>query len=295
MKLVFRLVAALVVLVILGVVALFLYIDAAAKAAVQRGGTYALGVQTTLDSADVQLLGGRFEMRGLRVANPPGFDHDFLKMREGGVNVTLASLREETVELPQLALTGVDLTLERKEGRANYQVITDNLKRFESTGPPPEEKAEGKKYVIREILIRDVNVSTEVLPIGGDLTRMSVPIKEIRLENVGSGSDGGVIMSELTSVILQAIFAAVLESDGQLPGEILNDLRGALGQLDTLREMGVDLAVDGQNLIGDVLKGATEVPGGVIEGAGKTIEGIGKGIEDLIGGDKGKKKNGGGG
>ena len=65
MKLLLRLVGLVVALVVLALVAAFVYLDVAAKAAIERGGTNALGVETTVDTADVKVLAGRFEMRGL--------------------------------------------------------------------------------------------------------------------------------------------------------------------------------------------------------------------------------------
>ena len=74
MKKLIKLVAVLLILLVLATVAVALYIDTIAKTAIERGATYALGVETTLGSADVGLLSGTFSMGDLTVANPAGFE-----------------------------------------------------------------------------------------------------------------------------------------------------------------------------------------------------------------------------
>ncbi len=286
MKKLIKLVAVLLVLLVLATIAVALYIDTIAKTAIERGATYALGVKTTLGSADVGLLSGTFSMGDLTVANPAGFETPhFTHLQEGGVELTFGSLREETVELPTLTLSGLDIHLDKSEGKANYDVILENLSRFES-GDDVEKETDGKKFVINEILIQRIVVHVQLLPIGGDLTKLDVPIDEIRLRNVGSDTDGSVLMSELTSVIIKAVLAAIVQKGGDLiPADVLGDLGQGLAGLESLAEMGVDVATG----LGDRIKDAGGGLDEVTEGVGDAIKSIGDGLGGLLGGDK--KKN----
>ena len=287
MKKLVKLVAAVLLLLLVAVVGIFVYIDSIAKAAIERGATYALGVETTLGSADVGILSGEFAMRGLEVDNPDGFDSDhFLRIERGDVEVNLASLWQDTVELPLLALRGVDMKLERTPAGANYQVILDNLKRFESNqskAPAPSDES-GRTFVIREVLISDVNVEVDLLPIGGQLNRVEVAIDEIRLTNLGSE---GVSMSQLTDVIIQAILAAVVQNATDLPTDLINDLGGGLAGLtglgfDATFKVGGEVTA----LAGDVLGEVTKTVGGAGEDVGKEIGKALEGLGGLLGGDK---------
>ena len=134
MKKLFKIVIVLVVLLVIVVVVVALsMIDRIAKAGVEQGGTYALGVKTTLDDISVAIFAGQCGMEGLKVANPEGFDSDrFLGLNTGQVAVSLGSLMEDTVVVPTLTLTGIDLYLEKKGDKGNYDVILENLKKFES-------------------------------------------------------------------------------------------------------------------------------------------------------------------
>ena len=105
----------LLVLLIILVVVPILYIDTIAKTAIERGAQYALGVDVTLGSADVGLLSGEFTLTDLKIANPDGFQSPhFLHLENGNTQVTLSSLGEDTVVLPTLTLTGIDMHLEKK-------------------------------------------------------------------------------------------------------------------------------------------------------------------------------------
>jgi hypothetical protein len=285
MKKLIKLVAVLLVLLVLATIAVALYIDTIAKTAIERGATYALGVKTTLGSADVGLLSGTFSMGDLTVANPAGFESPhFTHLQEGGVELTFGSLREETVELPTLTLSGLDIHLDKSEGKANYDVILENLSRFES-GDDVEKETDGKKFVINEILIQRIVVHVQLLPIGGDLTKLDVPIDEVRLRNVGSDTDGSVLMSELTSVIIKAVLAAIVQKGGDLiPADVLGDLGQGLAGLESLAEMGVDVATG----LGDRIKDAGGGLDEVTEGVGDAIKSIGDGLGGLLGGDKSK-------
>jgi hypothetical protein len=291
-----RLVMVLVVLVIAAVVAAVLYIDAIAKRAVETSATAALGVDTTLRQADVGILAGRFDMSDLKVSNPHGFDTaHFLTLHDGGVNVSFNSLLEDTVVLPELNLTGIDVNLEKKDGKANYDVILANLKRREGGDTPPgEPQPGGKRFIIKRIAVRDVMIHANFLPIGGDVTRTDLPVKEIILTDVGSDSVGGVggaTIDDIVNHIVQAVFsAAVKEGGGLIPTDIAGDLAGGLAQLGNLGKVGVEIggkAIEGLGqAAGDITKKAAEGVGEVGKGIEKGVGDALKGLGGLIGENK---------
>jgi hypothetical protein len=285
MKVVLKLVLVVVVLLVAVVIAVALYLDAIAKGAIEKGATYALGVRTTLDEADVGVISGEFSMRGLNVANPEGFQSDhFLQLGEGYVDVSMGSLRQDTVQLPLLTLTTVSMTLEKKGGESNYKVILDNLKRFES-GEPQEPgdgpKEPGKQFVIQEVVISDINVEVDLFGVGGELNRARVPIDEIRLTNVGTD---GADTSEVTNVIIKAIMAAVMANAADLPAELVNDLGGNLEGLASLADMGIQESFDFGSQMGDVAGKAAKEVEGVTKDLGEGVDEAVKGIGDLFGG-----------
>lgn len=291
MKKLVKLAVLLVVLVIAAVAAVFIYIDSIARRGIEVASTAALGVNTTLNKADVGILSGTFDMGGLNVSNPGGFQSPhFLALGDGGMAVSLGSLNQPTVELPYLKLSGIDVNLERRENKSNYQVILDHVKSLESGGggstKPSGGGAAEKKFIIREVKVTDINVHVDLLPIGGQLTKVNVPISEIVLRDIGSGTDGGMVLRELVPTLLKAILAAAVQKGGEIiPADVLGELQGSLAQLKSLESLGVNLSGDLQKQIGDIAGQAGEIGKGVQDAADKAkkaAEDVGKGLKELI-------------
>lgn len=303
-KLLIALFAGVVLLVIAGVVIVVMSINGLVKTGIEKGGTYALGVPTTLDSASVGLLSGKFSMKGLEVSNPTGFtDPNFFTLGEGAVQLDPQSFSQEVIQLPLLRFDGITANLEKKGGQSNYKVILDNLKKLSGSGgdsKPKEPSADEKKLVIQDLTIRDVTVKIDLLDAPGPgaalskLAAITIPIDEIKLTNVGQTGDGvagsGVTFGELTGIIVQAVMAAAIEKGGTaIPAELLGDLRGSLTGLADLSGMGLEVLGDApaqvQKLTEDLGK-AAEGAGKALEDGTKKIEEATEGLKNLIPGQK---------
>jgi hypothetical protein len=276
MKKIKKLIIAGVVVLVLLIVGVVLFIDRIAKAGTEQGATFALGTQTTLNSANIALVAGRSELQTLQVNNPPGFETShFLKLDKGALAVSLGSLTGDTVEVSEFTLDGIDVNLEKKGANSNYQVILDHLKRFESDSAPQakEEKKEGKRFIIREIVIRNVKVHVKLAPLGATLVDVTVPVNEIRLKNVGADSDKGVIIAELTDALIKSIIMAAIEQGGNLiPKEILGDLNTAIASLTSLKDIGATLAVNVDGVVKDLSGQAAKTVQQVTQQAAKTAQ-----------------------
>lgn len=296
-----RIIAAVILLPIAAVAGLFVYIDQIAKAGVERGATYALGVDTTLDSMSVGVFRGRVAMNGLDVANPPGFDSDrFLRLGEGRVAVTLGTLMEDTVVVPELRLSGVAINLEKKGKSANYQVILDGLKKFESKGEPPApEKENPKRFVVRLVVVEDVDVAVDLLGIGGGLTRLPVHLDRIELRDVGSESDGGVVLAQLSGMLVKALLEAVVQqAGGVLPGEITAELTQGLAMLHGLGGASIKVVGDVTAIINGQTQDLAGLSGRLLQDVGSVGE-VGQNLregldktKDNLGQEVGRLKDG---
>lgn len=288
-----------IALLIIAMVVLVMVVNTAAKKGIEAGATYALGVPTTLQNANVSILGGRFGMTGLRVANPSGFKADkFFSLGEGRVAVTLTSLNKDTITLPELTLDTIDVNLERGANGANYKVIMDNLSKLGGKGGEPKPAPSGekeKRFIINELTIRKVTVKADVLgaaagavgeALGKATGPVTIPINEIKLKNVGKTGTGvggsGVTMKELSSIIVQAVLSAAAENGGGLlPADMLGDLKSGLASLDGLKNMGLEVG----GKLQEVGKQAEQI-GKSLEGtakdAQKQLDKLGEGLKDII-------------
>jgi hypothetical protein len=289
-KIVLGVITAVVLLIVVGLVVSLIMIDSVAKNGIESGGTYAMGVNTSLTSASIGLTSGKFGLAGLTVDNPQGFEGKFLKLGEGNVEVGLGSLMQDTVIVPRFALSDVELDLKRNATGANYNVILNNLKKLESTDKAkPAEDKPGKQFKIGEVLITNVVVHLDLIGGPSGVTNLNIPIHEIRLTNVGSDGSG-VNIAELSSILLQAIIAAAVEKGGSLiPADVMGDLQGSLKQLSGLADVGVEavgkVGEQVTNLGGDLGKSA----GDALKGVQGAADSLNKGLGGLLD-SKPKKK-----
>lgn len=275
----------ILVLVIIAIVAAVMAIDSIAKEGVQRGATYALGVPTTLDSAHVGLTSGEFAMSGLTVANPAGFkDPTFLKLGNGAVAVSLGSLRKDVVDVPSLTLTGIRVDIERNAKGTNYQTILDGLKKFESGSPAP--KGEEKKFIVREITIRDVSVKADMVGLPGGASTVTIPVHEVTLHNVGT-AEGGATTGEIAAAIVKAVLSsAAAEGHGILPADLIGDLTGGLGNLSSLSKFDVQSIGKVGEAAKSLTAGVQQVGDQLKKGVDDAASQIKKGLGGLIPGTK---------
>lgn len=279
-------VAGFAVLLIVVVMVGLSFIDSLAHKGVEAGGTYALGVNTTLESMNIGIMRGRVSLEGLKVDNPKGFDAPtFLTLADARTKVALGSLRQDVVVVPELYLSGIDVNLQRTpDGKTNYKVILENLERLSGPEkPPPKPDESEKRLIINDLVIQNVTVHAAFAPPGAigeamrEYSRVTIPISEIRLQDVGKTGKGvagsGITLGELSGLIVEAILSAAVHHGGNLlPADLVGDLKGQLAKLGNLE--GVKKA------FGDVTEGIGEIV--KPEEVGDVLRKGTEGIRDLI-------------
>lgn len=277
MRKLLKLVVVLAALLVVAAVLLVVFVDRAAKKAIEESGTYALGTETTLESADIGLTSGRVQLDDLAVANPKGFEREhFLRIGQVQVAMPFQRVLDARIELDRLEISGLEVALERREGKTNYDTILDNLSRLSKKDGKPKEPTEGgKQIVLREIVLRDLTAHVDLLPVGGELTRTTIRVPEVRLENVGND----MTIAEAIGVVVRACIQAVIEGGAtQIPGELLKDLTKklpAVGDVVVKVSEGVQATVETvAREAGKVLEGAANEAGKLLEDAAKGVEGV---------------------
>jgi uncharacterized protein involved in outer membrane biogenesis len=133
---------AAVIVLIVALVAVFLYRNILVKKAVEAGSTYALGVETDLASANLALPGGSLELDSLVIANPEGFASDcFLSLRRGMIDLEAKSILGKTVVIDSLVIEGVMLNLEQIDQKGNFLVLLDHIKRLDLSSSGEDRKS----------------------------------------------------------------------------------------------------------------------------------------------------------
>jgi hypothetical protein len=142
-------------------------------------------------------------------------------------------------------------------------------------------------------------VNLALLPIGGSAARVTVPIPELRLKDVGTGSDKGVVIAQVAGTLLKAIILAALEKGGgTIPGELLNELNGAMANLAPLKDIGASLAVNLDGTLKElsaqtagVQKQLTDQAQGAVKQLGDTAKDAQQKVTEGLGGLLNKKEN----
>ncbi len=261
-----RIVVGVVGVLILLAAGAWMLINPIAKAGVERGAGYALGVETKMDRMNVQLFRGQVVMDGLQSANPEGFETPhFFRSGQFDVKLHTGSVFSDPVELDHFVLHGLDLNVEQKLTQSNMSIILENLRRFETADPPPDEKP-GRRLKINRVEIRDVVAHFHLL--GAPPVTITLPV--IELEDVTLGDDKGVHVSDLVARLVPAVLAAVLEEGrGRLPTELMTDLTEQLQETaatmgdrgrELISQAGGELGRRIEEEVEEFLEGVTDEP-----------------------------------
>ncbi len=278
MKTAIKIIAVLVVLLIVGVIGLVVLglsqIDKIAKEAIERGGTYAMQVDTTVETVDVNLTAGTATMNGLNIANPNGFDTGhFINLGDSNASVNIESISTDTIVMPEITLSGIDVILDKGGNPSNYNTILNSLKRFESGDPAPAgAKEDGKKLVIDRLLLKDINIHVANMPgLSLAVGDVAVNIPEIELRDVGK--EESMTTAEVINLVVKTVLAAAVEAGGGIiPSDVLSELGNGLAGLESLSDLGIE-AISDLNL--------DEALGGVQEEINKAADEVNKAAEDV--------------
>ena len=287
MKKLVRLLLVFVAILAALAVAAVLFVDSLARQAVERGGTHALGVETKLAGASIGIFSGAFTLEGLSVANPPGFaEPHFFAVRAAELELPLANLMQERIEIPALELAGITLDLERNREGTNYGAILAHLERFQS-GTPTTEEGGGKVFRLGELVLRDIRATVQLVPAAGDLTRLELAIPEVRVQGLASD----LTLAQLCALVVRTVVdAAVRQGGDTLPRELLEDLRGRVDELEASARAKLDEQAGEleKKVTDELLEGAGKL-GPEAEAAAKEAgEALGDKLDDLL---KKKKKD----
>ncbi len=250
------------------------YVNSLARKQVEASASASLGVKTSLDALRLGLFSSDCDILGLSVSNPQGFSETpFLTLGSGRVAVALTSLLSDEIRVPELVLEDLFLNLEVTEAGANYETILDNV----TKGGSDSDDESGKRFVIDRFVMKSIHLEGSLL--GEAFTEVTIP--EIVLENVGSDTDGGVLLDQLTAMVVQALLVDVSVNPAvlaRMPADLLKGLQGDVGRLVDLKALDGALDIPGLEALG---KGGLEslIPGGnPLEKVGKEAGGLLKGI-----------------
>jgi hypothetical protein len=299
-----KLLLALVVLIIVGVVAAVLLIDSIARVGIEAAGTYALGTKTTVREASIGLVSGKTAIRGLDVDNPAGYSPTkFVALQEIAVDAGLSSFTGDKIVIDRVAITGLVIEIEKDStGALNVQKFADHLKKATGTGtsaggekptqPEPAPSGESKEAIIRELRLEKMQVNLRNIA-GGKTGVVEIKLPDLVVRDLSSKGGVNVLASELSGVVIGSAIKGVLAANIEgLGSEVLGGLQGAVegiggaitGPLRDAVDQGVGEAATALKSVGEgITKGLGEAAGKMLDGAGKALEGAGDKLKEGVG------------
>jgi uncharacterized protein involved in outer membrane biogenesis len=226
-----------VVLVVVGVVAVFLTLDTLVKKGVEQVGPTITKVDMKLDAASISIFSGSGELKGFKMGNPEGFKAPHaIQLGVASVQLEPRSILSDKIVVRSVKVVDAEITFEAGFKGSNLGKILDQVKGTASTNKSEAtNKGASRKLQVDDFLISGARLKVNSTDLGKELGTVTLPT--IHVTNLGQGPEG-ITAAELTELILNQVVVASTQAAG--------DLLGKSGQL-----------------LKDVTSGATDKAGGV--------------------------------
>lgn len=249
----------LVLLLLIAFVFGFVFLGSIVKAGVEQVGPRVTKVPVKLDGASMSVFSGTGKLMGFELGNPEGFKTaNAMKVGTVGMSIVPGSVLSDKVVVRYIRVEAPEITYETSMKGNNLSAILANVQALAGTNQttaPADPAGKKKALQVDEFVISGGKINVSATMMGGQSA--TLPLPEIRLVNLGQGSEG-ITPAELTRVALNA----VLE-----------------GTLKAVAQGGAAFAREG---IGSVTKLGTNSVKGVGEQGAKALEKVGSGVGDLF-------------
>ena len=128
-------VAVVTFVIVAAVISIHLFGGRALKLGIEKVGTDTLKVDVTVEKVSFSVTGGWLKLKGLKVANPEGYEYEnLLELGSGEVEMNIKSLLTDKIVIENITLDNVSLVIEQKE------IVHNNLQEILDSLPTPEEE-----------------------------------------------------------------------------------------------------------------------------------------------------------
>jgi hypothetical protein len=212
-----------VALVAVAGLAAFLFLGTIVKAGVEKGGPFITKVPVKLDGANISVFSGSGELKGFLMGNPDGFKApDSVKVGSVAVKIEPGSVLGNKVIVRYVRVQGPEITYEAALGGSNIGKILENIQAVAAGGQTnPDQPGAQKALQVDEFVISGAKLNVTASVIGGKA--MTLPLPEIRLNNLGQG-EKGITAAELSAKafgeIVEAAGKAVAASAVKIGGDV---------------------------------------------------------------------------
>ncbi len=268
----------IIILLAGGICGLYLNLESIVKASVAKYGSQLTGTEVALDGFRLSLRKGEAELKGLRIANPEGYQTpQILSLGSVYVRLDMRSLLKPVIVVEEIRIANPEIAYELKSVAHNnvsdlLAAVNQNAaaaakpaadqtdatragtaKPAVSSGGSAKSASSsgGKKVIINALNITGGKVSLGAT-FGGKGAAASVPLPAVTLKDIGreKGSQGKGII-ETASLILKKILDTAYDTAVR---QGLNSLKDIAGEsADTLKGTAENLKNSAKELLGGLL------------------------------------------
>ncbi len=185
------------------------------KTAVNTYGPEITKTQMRVDKVDVSVFQAQAGLKNFVLGNPDGFSSPHaINVGSIIVDVDETTLTKDTIIIDRIEVIAPEITYELKGTKDNFRTIIDNMKKPEQSekkgGEKKAEKKDGKKVIIRDLILKGIKIKTSADIAGGDIG--TTTISEIHLKNIGE-EQNGVDMAQAILIVLNELYSQAISPD----------------------------------------------------------------------------------
>lgn len=201
-------------------VALLIGLNPAVRTTIETLAADAVGVPAALEEVRVNIIGG-VHLSRLSIGSPKEF-REVRALRLGRIDAALSvpSLFGRIVEIQDVRLADPEITLEFDGKKCNWGVL---MKQAVAKSRKPKGGDDDRSFIIHRLRITRATVIVRApgLPKG-----VVLRLRDIELQEIGSGSGSAAPFSLVLATVVQALITGAIEEWADIPGE-LGDILGA--------------------------------------------------------------------
>jgi hypothetical protein len=232
----------LVLLLLVAVGLGWFFLDPIVKKAVETVGPNITKVELKLDSVGVSILNGSGTLKGFFLGNPGGFKTpSAITVGRVAVAIKPGSVFSDKVVVRSIEVQRPEITFEGNLQGSNLSKILENVQAFTASESSPGQKSKTgtKKIQVDDFLISGGKINLSMNLLGGKA--MTVPLPDIHLTGLGTGSDG-ITPGELTERVFHEILAGTTKVVAQAVSQLGKKTIGAA------KDAGQGVVQQGENI-----------------------------------------------
>jgi hypothetical protein len=233
-KIIIRICAILVLLVIVALVAIFFSLNSIVKKGVETIGPKLTRVDVRLDAVDISPFSGSGKLTKLFVGNPKEFKTAYAaQMNSIKVGVQIGSVMSDTIVINEVNIQSPEIQFDGGLSGNNLSTILNNLKSASGSSgttnkaaPAPTEEKKEKKFIVKDFVLQGAKIHLNITGLGIPMSE-TVPIPDIHMQNLGV-AEGGLTAAQLGEKLAQPIYDSAYNAAANLASSAVKGV-GNLG------------------------------------------------------------------